>query len=77
MRDNGIFYDRFGNFNFESENIEDEAKSDEDESEDDCKDSERGWHETGGVNNSVIGKNNEDGEEDDATNIDRPNPHDW
>lgn len=77
MRDKGIFYDRFGNFNFESENIEDEAKSDEDESEDDCKDSERGWHETGGVDNCAICKNSEDGEKDDVINIDRLNPHDW
>lgn len=42
MRDKGIFYDGFGDFNFEGENVEDEAKSDEDEAEDDCKDSERG-----------------------------------
>ena len=42
MRDKGIFYDGFGDFNFEGENIEDETKSDEDETEDDCKDSERG-----------------------------------
>ena len=77
MRDKGIFYDGFGDFNFESENVEDEAKSDEDETEDDCKDSERGWHETGGVDNGAICKDSENGEEDDATNIDRPDPHDW
>lgn len=29
MRDKGIFYDRFGDFNFEGENIEDEAENDQ------------------------------------------------
>lgn len=42
MRDKGIFYNGFDDFNFEGENIEDETESDEDETEDGRKDSERG-----------------------------------
>ena len=42
MRDKGIFYNGFDDFNFEGKNIEDETESDEDETEDGCKDSERG-----------------------------------